>query len=384
MKCVQLAMRMMKIMMHSLQWFCVLAVLFMSIDCLGQQVWDSATYPDSSGFEQRMRPMVQRIADQGFGTRSQARSTCPDTGLPVKTWAVRGETIISPYTGRTYQQGETGYFGPKARNDKGEIIAFGGDPLKKDLPPATAELLKDPENDMAKAYVSIPGNLRQQYHFAAKNWARFYPLLRGEMGEEWRIKFHYWVANYKEAVRPSDGYRKNAPLSKAHDLVGEQGELLGGNARDGGTENHKTMWRTSALLYSQLFPDSTKISGYSKKETEDLTQKMLREYMKRILKTGNGEYDSQVYYPHSIEGFLNLYDFSPDKETREMAKFILDYYFVTYGLKVMDGTIAGAQKRGYLPGNQVSEMEIMQWGFFADTSRDMSKSISTIHQATTT
>jgi hypothetical protein len=110
---------------------------------------------------------------------------------------------------------------------------------------------------------------------------------------------------------------------------------------------------------------------------------MLRDYMKRILVTGNGEYDSQVYYPHSIEGFLNLYDFSPDEETRQLAKFILDYYFVTYGLKVIDGTIAGAQKRGYLTNASANEMEQMQWGFFDHTSRDMQHAEVTIQQATT-
>ena len=74
--------------------------------------------------------MLERIAEQGFGIRSLASSKCPDTGLPVKTWAVEGETIISPYTGRAYIQGPTGYFGPKARNEKGEIISFGGDPAQ--------------------------------------------------------------------------------------------------------------------------------------------------------------------------------------------------------------------------------------------------------------
>ena len=91
---------------------------------------------------------------------------------------------------------------------------------------------------------------------------------------------------------------------------------------------------------------------------------MLRDFLKRLLVTGNGEYDSQVYYPHSIEAFMNLYDFSPDEETRALAKFALDYYFVTYGLKVIDGTLAGAQKRGYLAGYSPNEMENMLWAFF--------------------
>jgi hypothetical protein len=192
------------------------------------------------------------------------------------------------------------------------------------------------------------------------------------------------VGEYAEKRRPSDGARELLLMSTAHNLVGEQGELLGGNTKDGGTENHKTMWRTSGLLYAQLFPDTAKISGYSTGEVESITKKMLKDYMQRILFTGNGEYDSQVYYPHSIEGFLNLYDFSPDEETRKMAKFILDYYFASYGLKVVDGTIAGAQKRGYLPNAEPNEMEQMQWGFFDATSRDMQDAVVTIQQATTT
>ncbi len=345
--------------------------------------WSPHSYPDEDGFQRRMLPMFLRIASPGFGERSLAVSRCPDTGLPVKVWAVEGETIISPYTGRAYVQGPTGYFGPRARNEKGEIIAFGGDPLKKDLPPAAAALLLDPENIEARAFLSIPGNLRQQYHFACSNWARAWPLLSGIMGRRWEQQFFYRVGTYAESRRPSDGGREHLPLAKAHNLVGEPGHLLGGNPKDGGTENHKTMWRTSALLYSQLFPDTAKISGYTVHEAEILVKKMIRDYLKRLLETGNGEYDSQVYYPYTIKSFLNLYDFSPDPETRELAQCALDYYFATYGLKVIDGAIAGAQKRGYLTSDAASMMEIMQWGFFNDTSRDMGNVITTLHQATT-
>lgn len=368
-----------------MKYFILLLIVVLGVQSSkSQMIWDTSTYPDETGFSQRMQGMLQRIAAKEFGKRSLAESKCPDTGLPVKIWAVEGEEIISPYTGRKYKQGPTGYFGPKSRNQKGEILSFGGDPLKYDLPPVTASLLLNPEDRLAKAFVSIPGNLRQQYHFACKNWARFYPLLADKMGEAWKSELMKYVAEYTEGRRPSDGpARELKPLANAHNLVGQPGYLLGGNPLDGGTENHKTMWRTSALLYSQLFPDTAKISGYPAKEAEKLTKEMLRDYLKRLLVSGNGEYDSQIYYPHSIEGFLNLYDFSPDEETRELAKFALDYYFVTYGLKVIDGTIAGAQKRGYLAGSASSEMETMLWAFFNHTSRNMENESVTIQQATT-
>lgn len=360
-------------------------LLILSFTAFAQSHWSAESYPDEAGYQQRIAPMMQLIAAQSFGEKSKAFSRCPDTGYPVRSWAVEGDTIISPYTGRKYVQGPTGYFGPKERNANGEIIKFGGDPLKKDLPSAMAHLLLHPEEGATQAYLSIPGNLNQQYHFAAKNWARFYPMLAEQMGEEWQADFQRAVANYGERRRPSDGVeRQYAPLSVTHDLVGEKGELLGGNKKDGGTENHKTMWRTSGLLYAQLFPENSLISGYSREETESQISFFLKDYLKRMLTTGNGEYDSQIYYPHSIEAYLNLYDFSPDPETRELAKLTLDYYLATYGLKVYDGAIAGAQKRGNQSVNYASEMRKHLYAWFGvshgeEKAEDL---YSSIHQIT--
>ncbi|MCG8318073.1 MAG: hypothetical protein MI921_01110 [Cytophagales bacterium] len=44
----------------------------------------------------------------------------------------------------------------------------------------------------ARSFVSIPGNMRQQYHFASKNWARFYPLLR-EMKKPVNLQNWLWI-----------------------------------------------------------------------------------------------------------------------------------------------------------------------------------------------
>ena len=363
-------------------WFSI-GILIVSFPAFSQAVWENSTYPDEAGFQQRIADVINKIAAQTFGERSKAHSTCPDTGLPVYTWALEGETIISPYTGTRYIQGETGYFGPKARNEYGQITAFGGDPLKYDLQPATAFLLLNPDDLITKAFLSIPGNMNQQYHFAAKNWARFYPLLSDKMGPEWQRNFQSAVANYKEARRPSDGDREHNWLSQPHDLVGETGELLGGNKLDGGTENHKTMWRTTALVYAEHFPDSASISGYPVNEAKALVSEMIRDYLQRIFQLGNGEYDSQIYYPHSIEAFLNLYDFSKSPDLKSMAKVALDYYLATYGMKLIDGTLAGAQKRGYLNTGLPNEMESLTWAFFGNNSKDMSAAEVSLHQATT-
>ncbi|MEI7675147.1 MAG: hypothetical protein WCJ03_00090 [Bacteroidales bacterium] len=361
--------------------FLLLQILMFSV--FAQKPYEVASYPDESGFQLRIKNALTILADKGFGKISLSFSRCPDTGLPVYKYAIEGEEIISPYTGKKYKQPATDYFAAKQRNEQGEITAFGGDPLKYDLPPATASMLLGRKVKEVKYFLSIPGNLSQQYHFAAKNWVRFYALLADTMGDTWKLKLQKAVANYNENTRVSDDGKRWLKLSYPHNLVGQTGYLLGGNAIDGGTENHKIMWRTSGLLYAQLFPDTAKISGMVAPKAATLTKEMLRDFLKKLLVSGNGEYDSEIYYPHSIEGFLNLYDFSPDSESRQLAKFALDYYFATYGLKSVDGMIAGAQKRGYLCNGKPSEMETMLWVFAGVGSWDFKNAEIPIHITTT-
>ncbi|MEM1326518.1 MAG: hypothetical protein AAGI23_11215 [Bacteroidota bacterium] len=347
------------------------------------QIWEANTFQSETAFQEKIAPMLARIANsRNYLDLSKATSRCPDTGKRVLSWAVEGETIYSPYTGRTYRQGDTGYFGPKDRNVKGEITDFGGDPLKYTLPPAIATLLLNPDEAATKAYLSIPGNWNQQYHFACKNWARFYPLLKDTMGVEWQQGFQNSVSRYAE-IKRHEGMTKRL-FSEPHTLMGSPRYLLGGNSIDGGTENHKLMWRTSALIYAQLFPKDQRISDMVAPQVEAQTKQLLRDFAQRLLQTGNGEYDSQIYYPHSIEGLLNVYDFSPDEESKAIAKMILDYYFATYALKVFDGAMAGGQKRGYLPKDEPNEMERMNWAYGSPTNRDMSEVVLGIHQTTTT
>ena len=351
---------------------------------IAQQAWEVNTYPSEAIFQQRIEGMLPLLAAKGFGERSKSVARCPDTGLPVYTWALEGEDVISPYTGIKFKQGPTGYFGAKQRDSRGRIYAFGGDPLKYDLPPAAAVLLLNPSDVRARQFLSIPGNLRQQYHFAAKNWARFYGLLGHNWESTWKHDFWEAVASYSESRRPSDGPREHNIMSRPHNLIGERGQLLGGNMKDGGTENHKTMWRTSALVYAQWGPEDALISGVPMPEAARLADSMLTDYVKRLAITGNGEYDSQIYYPHSIGAFLNVYDFSKDEKYRTMAQAALDYYLATYGLKVYDGAIAGAQKRGYLPEKNPGEMEMYLWTWGADMSRRIPKNeqLTTLHQMT--
>jgi hypothetical protein len=346
--------------------------------------WAVESYSDEAGFKVRAAATVPAIAQMDY-KRSLAYSKCPDTGLPVRTLAVEGEEIISPYTGRRYRQGKTGYFGPKERDAEGRITQFGGDPMKFDLPPLTARMLTDTNDVEARAYLSIPGNLMQQYHFACVNWARFYPLLSDVMGEKWRSAFADAVAVYREGRRFSrESLGADNPRPNAHDLVGEESEFFGGNVADGGTENHKTMWRTSGLLYAQILGTNGWVSGYPAAEAERIVTKVLTRGWRDILRVGNGEWDSSIYYLCHIRGFMNLYDFSPRPETRDLARFALDFYYATYGLKVMNGHFIGPQKRGFVSGFGMGGMEQSLWAYASATTEPApTNAVLSLHQATT-
>jgi hypothetical protein len=354
--------------------------------------WSPDSYPDEAGYRQRIDGVVARIAARGYLSRAMSASVCPDTGRPVYTWAVEGETILSPYTGRRYVQGPTGYFGAKRRDADGRITAFGGDPLKQNLPPAAAVLLLAKQGRaefaapaaVAAAYLSIPGNLRQNYHFAAVNWCRFLPLAGDRLPPAWHEAFRAAVAVYDENRKPSDGPREYQPMARTENLVGRAGEHLGG----GGTENHKIMWRSSGLLYAQTFPADAKISGFTRDEAEARTTQALTDFVRRLLTLGNGEYSSSTYFTDSCAAFLNLSDFSPRPATRAWARAALDAYVAVYGLKVFNGVHTGPQRRGWVGGDALGEMDRLLWAWaggqpgYTTVPVDRAGFVTSLHQAT--
>ncbi len=343
--------------------------------------WALESFPFEEEYRQRISGMMERFAEYPVMERAMAPSVCPDTGKEVLTWALKGETIRSPYTEREYIQGDTGYFGPKRKNESGEITAFGGDPLKHSLAYAIARFTLDKDDEMLREYLGFYGSLRQQYHFAAVNWGRFWPLFHEEMGDAWNQSFLDAVAAYKETTRPSDGYRKNTPIRHPKNLVGNLKEHLGG----GGTENHRTMWRATALLYAQILPEGSLISGYDLNTAHSAVNDVLTRYVSGLYVVGSGEYSSSIYYPYSFRGFSNLFDFSPKAETRELAKTAIDFYVATYGLKVFNGMQTGAQRRGYPDSHSWNEMDRHLWAWFGAGTRPVkSDSLdTTIHQITT-
>lgn len=330
------------------------------------QAWTQAPagYPDEAGFRMRTRAILPRLSAIDIRPYGMSESRHPLTGRRAFSWALEGEAVYDAHTGRSWRQPPTGYFGPKQRDTAGRISAFGGDGLKYSLPPLTARLLSDADDEVARGWLSIPGNLRQHYHFTAVNWARFYPLLAEQMGPAWRDSFARYAADYREPLHTDNQGLTGRSLTYVHDLIGQTDQLLGGNDVDGGTENHKVMWRTSALVYADHLGEGRRISGRPLPEAKRQLSHTLSDFARRLLITGNGEWDSDVYYPYTIDGFLNVYDFARDSSDRECAGLVLDYLILTTALKSFDGHLAGAQKRGYLPGFKPGRMEAIQDAFF--------------------
>jgi hypothetical protein len=313
------------------------------------------SYPDEAGYQKRVAGMTQRYSKQEVAKRCLATSLCPDTGLPVQMMAVEGETIYSPYTGRAYLQGDTGPFGPKKRDNEGRISAFGGDALRYDLPAAMGRLLLRPQDNLMQAWLALPGNINQQYPSASVHWARFWPLLSEKMPPDWREAF-------KEAVAKA----KPVPTTN---------------------ETQQAMSRTSNLLYAQLLGRNSRVAGATSVQAEATNTSLITGALKTILNTGNTEYDAGIAYANALSGYLNLFDFSPKASTKSLAQAMLDYYTVSYGLKVFNGLHAGATKEGWPgEGDNLVEMDAHLWLWSANSTLPAPSTtlLTSIQQATTT
>ena len=72
----------------------LITLIFFSLAVYPQNVWQVETYPDEIGFTRRNAGMLHKISAREIGECSKAFSKCPDTQLPIRTWAVKGENVL--------------------------------------------------------------------------------------------------------------------------------------------------------------------------------------------------------------------------------------------------------------------------------------------------
>lgn len=212
----------------------------------------------------------------------------------------------------------------------------GGDPGKYLPGAAMARLLLNPGDPEPARYMNDDRSYREQYHFAVVNWSRFYPIFGASV------------------LAPATRERFAKAMNNANYLS------------PGGTENHKTMWMTSANVLPAFTGTGT--NHKTKDETLATAKRQLRDYVKGLYQAGPGEWDSSTYTMFTVNGMLNIYDFSPDPECRLLARAALDLLVSNYALKYTDGIFCGPNQRGFYrqPHESISDQTgFLWWGSHA-------------------
>jgi hypothetical protein len=232
----------------------------------------------------------------------------------------------------------------------------GGDPGKYLPGPAMARLLADPADADALRLMNDARSPKENYHFAAINWARFLPLFGDKLTPETRAALAASASRYTNYLRPS------------------------------GTENHRTMNLVAANVIPHHLPEAERFGGAPRTEAIASARDQLRSYVKALYRGGQGEWDSPTYLMFTVHGLLNAYDFSPDPEVRLLAAAGLDILVAGQALKYRDGIFTGPNQRGYYdrPYASIADQTAwLWWGGSAPTDdADLRRWFYTIHPST--
>jgi hypothetical protein len=237
----------------------------------------------------------------------EAPTSDPRTYPDPDGFKSRSEIILKGVANNDLQKWRTGYFA-------------GGDPGKYLPGSAMAKLILNPDDADARKYMNDDRSPNEHYHFACVNWSRFLPLFGDVLTDATKRKFAESGAKYGSYLSPS------------------------------GTENHKLMWVTSANVLPH-FMEGGRLSNHPKEAALAKAKQMLKSYVKNLYQAGQGEWDSSTYLMFDVNGFLNIYDFSPDQESRLLAKAALDWYMTGYALKYCDGAFTAPNQRGFADGH---------------------------------
>jgi hypothetical protein len=279
---------------------------------------------DGTRFDVSARPTAVDVPGSvATGGHMLAPAALPTSYPDTEGFARRAQFIFEHVANNDLGQWRRGYFS-------------GGDPGKYLPGAAMGKLALNPDDAESRQYLNDDRSYREHYHFAAIQWPRLLGLFRDALTDDTVNKLRAEARKYGAYLNP------------------------------GGTENHKTMWLTTAnLLPHQL---DTGISNKSKDESIATAKAQLTRYVKGLFAVGMGEWDSSTYLMFDINGFLNLYDFSPDPEVRLIARAALDWYVTTYALKHRAGVFTAPNQRGYAkaPYDSIADQTGFLW--FSDRS----------------
>lgn len=249
-------------------------------------------------------PAVPQPGEVTHPGAEAAPSSSPLTYPDEAGFARRRDVVLQALTLQDLGTYRRGYFS-------------GGDPGKYLPGHAMARLLVNPGDADAVRFMNDDRSYKEHYHFAAVNWARFLPLFGDTLTPETQQK------------------------------LAEEAFRYGAYLKHGGTENHKTMWVMAANVLPHYLAGGRGLSHTGRDEALRIAQGKLRDYVKGLYMAGSGEWDSPTYTMFTLHGLLNIYDFSPDEQSRLLAKAGLDWIMAYYALKYTDGLFCPPNQRGY-------------------------------------
>ena len=112
-----------------------------------------------------------------------------------------------------------------------------------------------------------------------------------------------------------------------------------------GTENHVAMSRTSGYLFATEALDLPALAETAE-DWEARLKAWALDWARKIYQVGTAEWDSSVYTPYNLIGWINLYDHAGDAEVRAAARAVLDYYAAALALKYTQRVHGGPESRG--------------------------------------
>lgn len=113
---------------------------------------------------------------------------------------------------------------------------------------------------------------------------------------------------------------------------------------EGGTENHKIMNAAAGLLTAETWPDWAEAA-----EVKNRCAAYLDAYFNRIVRYGQGEFDSTTYSVFYLTSLCSLYDFAQEPALRNKAGMMLDWYLANTAGDWLNGVFTGAHSRDYHP-----------------------------------
>lgn len=139
---------------------------------------------------------------------------------------------------------------------------------------------------------------------------------------------------------------------------------------EGGTENHKIMHAAAGILAAQRWPDWSLAA-----EIRERCTAYLQHYFHRVVRYGQGEFDSTTYSVFYLTALASLYDFAEDPELAKQAGMMMDWYLANTAGEWLNGRFTGAHSRDYHPTNEEGAAEggiASSWLYFGGRTPDLS------------